>query len=148
METVVLRNGLVKSSVGNSIMLYDVKNENFYAFNGIASMIIDLMGYNLSIEKIKSTIKEYYKVTDQGAYSADFDNFIKDLGTLEFLIKTNIVNNTYTQCDFTNVSEYEKPSYKSYTKAWLLEHHPGTFYNLCFSDRWGPSGPVDHGPNP
>mgnify|MGYP000262363731 CR=1 FL=1 len=69
MSTITLRNGLVKSTVGNSIMIYDIKGEMFYAFNDTASMIIDLMEFNVPISQIKKTL------------SKDFTN--SDIGTLE-----------------------------------------------------------------
>lgn len=133
-----LRNGLIKSEVGSSIMLYDLKGEIFYAFNETASMVIDLMGFNVPISQIKKTISAYFNNVSIDELDKNIDDFILKLKSLDFIEETSIVNNDYVQCQITNQSKYLKPDYKEYTKEWLLENHPGTFYNLSFSDRWGP----------
>ena len=147
MSTITLRNGLVKSTVGNSIMIYDIKGEMFYAFNDTASMIIDLMEFNVPISQIKKTLSKYFTNSDIGTLELNVDDFIKTLEKLNFTEKTEIVNTDYVQCSITNSTEYSKPSFKEYTKEWLLENHPGTFYNLTFSDRWGPSTTSSGGNN-
>ena len=137
--TFTLRNGLVKSTIGNSIMLYNIKNEVFYAFNETASAILELMYHNLSLPELKYKVGEYFDIKNLDEFSKDFERFLYTLFEMGFIQQTDIVNKNYIQCQFTNLSDYSKPVYKEYTKDWLVANHPGTFYNLCFSDTWSPA---------
>ena len=135
-ETLVLRNGLIKSDVGSSLILYDVKSETFYAFNETAADILNFMKYNLPLSEIKEKVQKYFDTKNVKEFDKDFDEFVHNLKKLDFLAKTDIVNKDYVQCNITHSSKYLKPIHKEYSKKWMKENHPATFNDVSFCDTW------------
>ncbi|WP_369764957.1 hypothetical protein [Flavobacterium sp. WC2429] len=146
MKSLTLREGLIQTQIGADLLIYDTKNETFYAFNETASKIvnglqycvpqkdfIELIGGYFSTDSTTSILQVKTKVTD----------FLDRLLAENLLKEADSSSSSFSNTMLSNV-EFKNPHFNKYKKDWLKLNHPGAFYSVTFGDTWGPGSDHPH----
>lgn len=147
MKTLTLREGLIQTQIGSDLLIYDVMNENFYAFNETASRIMNALQYCLPYKKFISVIYDYFSDTDNDKIRKKINSEVETF--LKTLKNENIVQETLPSqinplaCSNSNI-QFKTPHFNKYSKQWLKKNHPAAFYSIGFGDTWGPGGDRPH----
>jgi len=139
MKAYICKAGIIQAKVGHEYFIYDVLNENFYSFNKTASFLMELI-FSVADEKtIFEIMTRIYSKTFPELVSKSVYGLLDEL-LKEGLIKETSVNKR-TELNYYKglTAKFVKPSYKKYSKKYLVENNPEIVKQVCYVDRWNPA---------
>ena len=131
--------------MGTTLLLFETETERVHAINFSAKVIWNSMSSGpRSVDDLVRNVSEVFPRKEERELHADITDFVAVLHDkgLASHQETRTSRGREYYFDRPSAVAYEKPVIRSYTRDWLRQNHPGSFYNVMFSDTWGPTMPA------
>lgn len=138
---------LIQSDIGTGLLLFSQTSDSVYYINVAGKIIWNALDPKATVTSITTDLRKFFNGQfDQQTVEADLLDFLgklKDTGLLLSSASTRSgfpTNRSIKLSQSQQDVDYEAPSFKEYTSAWLEQNHPQAYFSVKFSDTWGPAG--------